>query len=93
VCIKPLVAKAADIGSKRLISLASNTWVQWVTQQGVQRQLVRVLQQRFGEISAEVRERLQSLGLEQLENLTNVAIAANSLDEFTKVLLAETQKS
>jgi predicted transposase YdaD len=30
--IKP-VAKKADIGSKRLISLAPDIWVQWITQQ------------------------------------------------------------
>lgn len=31
--VKSLVAKTADIGGKRLVSLAPDAWVQWVTQQ------------------------------------------------------------
>ncbi|MGF1602314.1 MAG: hypothetical protein ACFCU8_09900 [Thermosynechococcaceae cyanobacterium] len=36
------MAKTADIGSKRLISLAPDAWVQWVTQnpQAVARELL-----------------------------------------------------
>ncbi|MEH1920244.1 Rpn family recombination-promoting nuclease/putative transposase [Nostoc sp.] len=60
--------------------------IQLGLQQGVQRQLVRVLRRRFGEIPHEVEARLESESVEKLENLMDSAIAVNSLDEFVVIL-------
>ncbi|MDZ7993415.1 MAG: Rpn family recombination-promoting nuclease/putative transposase [Nostoc sp. EfeVER01] len=60
--------------------------IQLGLQQGVQRQLVRVLRRRFGEIPHEVEARLESESVEQLETLMDSAIAVSSLDEFVSIL-------
>ncbi|MBN4006597.1 DUF4351 domain-containing protein [Nostoc sp. LPT] len=52
----------------------------------VRRQLMRVLQLRFGEVPASVVARLESESVEQLESLMDTAIAVNSLAEFMTVL-------
>ncbi|MCC5656152.1 DUF4351 domain-containing protein [Nostoc sp. XA010] len=62
--------------------------IQLGLQQGVQRQLVRVLRRRFGEIPHEVEARLESESVEKLENLMDSAIAVNSLEEFIRSLSA-----
>ncbi|MDF5715440.1 MAG: DUF4351 domain-containing protein, partial [Rhizonema sp. NSF051] len=51
-------------------------------QQGTRRQLIRVLQQRFGEIPAFLEVRLESESVEKLESLMDAAIAVTSLEEF-----------
>jgi predicted transposase YdaD len=51
-------------------------------QQGMQRQLIRLLQRRFGEIPQELVTRLEGESVEKLESLMDNAIAINSLDEF-----------
>ncbi|MGH7998396.1 MAG: DUF4351 domain-containing protein [Brasilonema sp.] len=55
-------------------------------QQGALRQLIRVLQLRFGEIPQQVQARLEGESLEQLERLMDAAIAVSSLDEFLNCL-------
>ncbi|MBN4006071.1 DUF4351 domain-containing protein [Nostoc sp. LPT] len=55
-------------------------------QQGVRQELIRVLRQRFGEISEEVEARLEGESGEKLENLMDSAIAVSSLDEFVSIL-------
>ncbi|MDZ8090112.1 MAG: DUF4351 domain-containing protein [Nostoc sp. DedQUE12b] len=60
--------------------------IQLGLQQGVQRQLVRVLRRRFGEIPHEVEARLEGESVEKLESLMDSAIAVSSLDEFVVIL-------
>ncbi|MDZ7963688.1 MAG: Rpn family recombination-promoting nuclease/putative transposase [Nostoc sp. DedSLP03] len=55
-------------------------------QQGARRQLIRVLEQRFGEIPHEVEVRFEGESVEKLENLMDSAIAVNSLEEFVSIL-------
>ncbi|HLP90421.1 MAG TPA: DUF4351 domain-containing protein [Nostocaceae cyanobacterium] len=55
-------------------------------QQGALRQLIRVLQLRFGEIPQQVQAKLENESLEQLESLMDAAIAVSSLNEFIKIL-------
>ncbi|BBD69413.1 hypothetical protein NIES4072_32540 [Nostoc commune NIES-4072] len=70
--------------------LRESPWYQEIEQRGIQqgarRQLIRVLEQRFGEIPHEVEIRLESESVEQLENLMDSAIAVSSLDEFVEIL-------
>ncbi|MCC5643511.1 Rpn family recombination-promoting nuclease/putative transposase [Nostoc sp. CHAB 5824] len=70
--------------------LRESPWYQEIEQRGIQqgalRQLIRVLQQRFGEIPHEVEVRLEGESVEQLENLMDSAIAVSSLDEFVVIL-------
>jgi len=54
--------------------------------EGTRRQLLRMLEHRFGPVPAEVSLRLQDLGVEQLEALVDVALDAQSLDEFVEHL-------
>lgn len=51
-------------------------------EQGARRQLIRVLQRRFGEIPQQVKTSLETQSIEELENLMDAAIAVSSLDEF-----------
>ncbi len=55
-------------------------------QQGACRQLLRLLQTRFGSVSQDVETRLQSLGLNQLEDLVEVALTVETLDQFVNRL-------
>ncbi|MBN3925250.1 Rpn family recombination-promoting nuclease/putative transposase [Nostoc sp. NMS4] len=70
--------------------LRESPWYQEIEQRGIQegarRQLIRVLEQRFGEIPHEVEVRLEGKNVEQLETLMDSAIAVNSLDEFVSIL-------
>ncbi|MDZ8226090.1 Rpn family recombination-promoting nuclease/putative transposase [Nostoc sp. ChiVER01] len=70
--------------------LRESPWYQEIEQRGIQqgarRQLIRVLEQRFGEIPHEVEIRLEGESVEQLESLMDSAIAVNSLDEFIQSL-------
>ncbi|AVH65626.1 hypothetical protein CDG77_23405 [Nostoc sp. 'Peltigera membranacea cyanobiont' 213] len=70
--------------------LRESPWYHEIEQKGIQegarRQLIRVLEQRFGEISHEVEVRLEGKNVEQLEILMDSAIAVNSLDEFVQIL-------
>ncbi|MFN6487710.1 MULTISPECIES: Rpn family recombination-promoting nuclease/putative transposase [unclassified Nostoc] len=70
--------------------LRESPWYQEIEQRGIQqgarRQLIRVLEQRFGEIPHEVEIRLEGESVEQLENLMDSAIAVSSLDEFVSIL-------
>ncbi|NER87081.1 DUF4351 domain-containing protein [Moorena sp. SIO3A2] len=59
-------------------------------EQGIQQErrgsLERILKLRFSEIPVEISIRIQSLTLEQLEELMATALTVNSLDEFTQHL-------
>ena len=70
--------------------LRESPWYQEIEQRGIQqgalRQLIRVLEQRFGEIPHEAEIRLEGRNVEQLETLMDSAIAVSSLDEFLVVL-------
>ena len=57
-------------------------------QQGAQRQLLRVLEHRFGPVPPEVQLRLQGLDVSQLEALIDVALDVESLEEFLEHLPA-----
>lgn len=46
------------------------------------RVLLRQIQHRFGEVSAEIKANLQRLNIEQLDELLDVLFTVNSLDEF-----------
>ncbi len=59
-------------------------------QQGAQRQLLRLLQHRFGPVPEEVRTRLQQLTVEQLELLVDQALLVDSLAEFVRHLPSAT---
>ncbi|MEH2348855.1 MAG: Rpn family recombination-promoting nuclease/putative transposase [Nostoc sp.] len=87
-----------------MAAFRESSWYHEIEQRGIQegarRQLIRVLEQRFGEISHEVEVRLEGKSVEQLENLMDSAlaeftvgvasrregIAVNSLDEFMQIL-------
>jgi predicted transposase YdaD len=56
------------------------------TQRTLQRMLLRMLQQRFGSVPAEMPDRLQHLGMEHLEALTDLALTATTLEEFLQAL-------
>ncbi len=70
--------------------LRESPWYQEIEQRGIQqgarRQLMRVLQLRFGEIPQPLQARLEGGSLEQLESLMDAAIAVGSLDEFIQIL-------
>jgi predicted transposase YdaD len=70
--------------------LRESPWYQEIEQRGIQqgtrRLLMRVLQQRFGEIPHEVEVRLEGESVEKLESLTDAALAVNSLAEFLSIL-------
>ncbi|MBN3890927.1 MAG: Rpn family recombination-promoting nuclease/putative transposase [Nostoc sp. JL31] len=70
--------------------LRESPWYQEIEQRGIQqgarRQLIRVLEQRFGEIPHEVEVRFEGESVEKLENLMDSAIAVSSLDEFVVIL-------
>ncbi|MBC1218501.1 Rpn family recombination-promoting nuclease/putative transposase [Nostoc sp. UCD121] len=72
--------------------LRESPWYHEIEQRGIQegarRQLIRVLEQRFGEITHEVEVRLEGKNVEQLEILMDSAIAVNSLEDFIKILSA-----
>lgn len=51
-------------------------------QQGALRQLLRMLEHRFGPVPAEVRERLEGLDIARLEELVDTALEVSSFDEF-----------
>lgn len=46
------------------------------------RVLLRQIQRRFGEVSAEIQANLQALNIEQLDELLDLPFTVNSLDEF-----------
>ncbi|MCC5664010.1 Rpn family recombination-promoting nuclease/putative transposase [Nostoc sp. CHAB 5784] len=70
--------------------LRESPWYQEIEQRGIQqgarRQLIRVLEQRFGEIPHEVEVRFEGESVEKLESLMDSAIAVSSLDEFVNIL-------
>ncbi|MGA9380194.1 MAG: Uma2 family endonuclease [Phormidium sp.] len=55
-------------------------------QRGALRQLLRLLGTRFGTVSSEVEQRLQMFDVSQLEDLVEVALAADSLEQFVSGL-------
>ncbi|MBD2528539.1 Rpn family recombination-promoting nuclease/putative transposase [Nostoc flagelliforme FACHB-838] len=70
--------------------LRESPWYQEIEQKGIQqgarRQLIRVLEQRFGEIPHEVEVRFEGESVEKLESLMDSAIAVSSLEEFVSIL-------
>ncbi|NEO97235.1 MAG: DUF4351 domain-containing protein [Symploca sp. SIO2E9] len=54
--------------------------------QGALRQLLVVLETRFGSIPSDVEQDLQALELEQLEELVKLALQVNSWEELKKHL-------
>ncbi len=53
---------------------------------GAKRQLVRVLQRRFGEISQDVQTLFEGKSVEQLDSLMDAAITVASLEEFLAII-------
>lgn len=50
------------------------------------RLLVRLLQRRFGTVTPDMQERLQSLNVDQLEDLFNLALSVPTIDELIEQL-------
>ena len=75
-----------------MAELRESPWYHEIEQRGIQegarRQLIRVLEQRFGEIPHEVEVRLEGESAEKLENLMDSAIAVSSLEEFLTIISA-----
>ncbi len=67
--------------------LQESPWYQEIMQQGSRRQLLRVLQRKFGKLPTELETALQSQSLEQLDSLMDTALEASSLSDFTQALL------
>ncbi|MEH2390300.1 MAG: DUF4351 domain-containing protein [Nostoc sp.] len=75
-----------------MVELRESPWYHEIEQRGIRegarRQLIRVLQQRFGEIPHEAEVRLEGQSAEKLENLMDSAIAVSSLEEFLTIISA-----
>ena len=75
-----------------MAELRESPWYHEIEQRGIEegarRQLIRVLQQRFGEIPHEAEVRLEGESAEKLENLMDSAIAVSSLEEFLTIISA-----
>ncbi|MEH2462646.1 Rpn family recombination-promoting nuclease/putative transposase [Nostoc sp.] len=75
-----------------MVELRESPWYHEIEQRGIEegarRQLIRVLQQRFGEIPHEVEVRLEGESAEKLENLMDSAIAVSSIEEFLTIISA-----
>ena len=69
-------------GEERGLQRGLQQGVQQGVQQGARRQLIRVLQQRFGEIPPFLEVKLESESIEALESLMDAAITVTSLEEF-----------
>ncbi|MCT7951429.1 DUF4351 domain-containing protein [Ancylothrix sp. C2] len=54
--------------------------------QEAQRYLLRLLNRRFGEIPAPIQTQIQNLTVEQLEELGEILLTANSLEEFSAAI-------
>ncbi len=65
-----------------LVPLPEEAAEQQGLQQGAWRQLLRLLTIRFGSIPEDVETRLQSLDLNQLEELLEVALTAEAIAQF-----------
>ncbi|CBN54012.1 MULTISPECIES: DUF4351 domain-containing protein [Kamptonema] len=57
------------------------------------RVLLRLIQRRFGEVSAEIGANLQRLNIEQLDELLDVLFTVNSLDEFINSIPSQNRNS
>ncbi len=57
-------------------------------QEEAQKNLLKLLQHRFGPLHAEVQARLQQLTVEQIDRLFDIALTVNSMAEFTNQLFA-----
>jgi len=62
--------------------LYESPWYQEIQGLAAQRPLVRILQHRFGEAAAKAAPLLEGLNLQQLEDLVDVALEAESLEAF-----------
>lgn len=58
-------------------------------QQGSRRQLLRVVQRKFGNLPLELETVLQSKSLEQLDSLMDTALEANTLEDFMNALSSQ----
>ena len=67
---------------KQILTEGEERGLQQGVQQGARRQLIRVLQQRFGEIPPFLEVKLESESIEKLESLMDAAITVTSLEEF-----------
>jgi hypothetical protein len=65
-----------------LVPLPEEAAEQLGLQQGARRQLLRLLTIRFGSVPEDVETRLQSLDLNQLEELLEVALTAEAIAQF-----------
>ncbi|MEH2014483.1 Rpn family recombination-promoting nuclease/putative transposase [Nostoc sp.] len=75
-----------------MVELRESPWYHEIEQRGIEegarRQLIRVLEQRFGEIPHEAEIRLEGKNVDQLETLMDSAIAVSSLEEFLTIISA-----
>jgi predicted transposase YdaD len=79
-------ALGIEQGIKQGIEQGIKQGIEQGTQRTLQRMLLRMLQQRFGSVPAEMPDRLQHLGMEHLEALTDLALTATTLEEFLQAL-------
>jgi len=79
----PLLEEAAQQqGLQEGLQQGLQEGLQQGLQEGVCRQLLRLLRSRFGEVSEEITNRLQSLSVDQLEKLTDLVLNVESLEQF-----------
>jgi len=87
--LRAAVEETIPKGGKLMATIAEK-WVEQGLQQGLEqglqvgalRQLLRVLEHRFGEVPPETEEKLRSLDASRLEALLDVALDVGSLTEF-----------
>jgi hypothetical protein len=69
-----------------LVPLPEEAAEQQGLEQGARRQLLRLLTLRFGSVPENVEQSLQSLDLNQLEELVEVALTAEAIAQFVNHL-------
>ncbi len=73
--------------------LQESPWYQEIMQQGSRRQLLRVVQRKFGDLPLELETALQSKSLEQLDSLMDTALEANTLEDFMNALSSQSNNA
>jgi len=79
-----IAAKWKEEGRKEGLEEGLEQGLEKGLKQGALRQLLRVLEHRFGPVPRGVEARLQALSAARLETLLDIALDAASLDEFIR---------
>lgn len=81
-----ILTEGEKLGIQQGIQQGVQQGIQQGEKSGAKRQLVRVLQQRFGEISQDIQTRFEGKSVEQLDSLMDAAITVASLEEFIEIM-------